>query len=146
MGEDFVDRRDDSRGIDNTEHGPVKASAWPPFVALGLMLGEVGVVLNVFPLAVGGILLFGGSVAGILTDAAFTETPWSSMAILGSVFAVIGAAIWTNELSMITAEALLTVDTPTGIAVRGVAILLGGVLMVALAVGGIVFEPLDELA
>ena len=32
-----------------------KVSSWPLFVALGLAVGEVGVVMAIYPLAIGGL-------------------------------------------------------------------------------------------
>ncbi|MFB6169769.1 MAG: cox cluster protein, partial [Haloarculaceae archaeon] len=69
------------------------ASPWPLFVALGLALSEVGVVLALFPVAVGGLLLFGGSVVGILKESGYVAAPWTPLAVLGAVFAVAGGAL-----------------------------------------------------
>ena len=52
-----------------------KASPWPLFVALGLAVGEVGVFMGLYPVAVGGLLLFVGSVAGIVQEAGYSERP-----------------------------------------------------------------------
>lgn len=70
-----------------------KASPWPLFIALGLAIAEVGVFLDVVAFAVGGILLFAGSVSGILSEAGYFATPWPFLGALGVVFAVIGIAL-----------------------------------------------------
>jgi len=36
-----------------------KASPWPLFIALGVPISEIGLVFDVLPVAVGGLLLFG---------------------------------------------------------------------------------------
>lgn len=70
-----------------------KASPWPLFIAVGLAIAEVGVFLDVVAFAVGGLLLFVGSVAGILNEAGYLATPWPFVGGLGMLLAVIGIAI-----------------------------------------------------
>lgn len=83
-----------------------RASPWPLFVALGLALSEVGVFVGVFPVAVFGLLLFGGSVAGILTESGYTERPWSALVALGAILAVAGVVMigWQVPVDQITLE------------------------------------------
>ncbi|MFW6003718.1 MAG: DUF7541 family protein [Halanaeroarchaeum sp.] len=117
-------------------------SAWPPFVALGLVVAEVGIVLNLVPLSIGGILLFGGSVAGILQDAETIETPWYALAVVGVLFSLFGAGVWWTQLDSLALAHVLSVGATNPIAIRGEAILLAGVLLVVGAVAGTVYEPL----
>jgi len=35
-----------------------KTSPWPLFIALGVPISEIGLVFDIFPVAVGGLLLF----------------------------------------------------------------------------------------
>ncbi|WP_336344950.1 DUF7541 family protein [Halalkalicoccus ordinarius] len=70
-----------------------KASPWPLFIAVGLAIAEVGVFLDVVAFAVGGLLLFVGSIAGILNEAGYLATPWPFVGGLGMLLAVIGIAI-----------------------------------------------------
>lgn len=70
-----------------------KASPWPLFIAVGLAIAEVGVFLDVVAFAVGGLLLFVGSTAGILNEAGYLSTPWPFVGGLGMLLAVIGIAI-----------------------------------------------------
>ncbi|MFB6093392.1 MAG: cox cluster protein [Halanaeroarchaeum sp.] len=118
---------------------------WPPLVALGLVVLEVGVVMNVIPLAVGGVVLFGGSIGGILTEASYVDRPWSVVGAVGAIFVVAGAAIWATQVSGYALARLLAVATSDPIAIRGVALLVGGLLLDVAAIGGSVTEPFDTL-
>lgn len=68
-----------------------RASPWPLFVALGLPVSEVGVLLGLFPVAVAGLLLFCGSVAGMFAESGYAETPWPVAVALGAVCLAVGA-------------------------------------------------------
>ncbi|MFB6081752.1 MAG: cox cluster protein [Halanaeroarchaeum sp.] len=121
-----------------------KMSAWPPFVAIGFAISEVGVVMNLPSLSVGGILLFGGSLAGILTDAGYVESPWPSMGLVGGLFSVFGGLIWASQLQTYTLSRLLAVAGENAIAMRGEAVLVAGILLVLGAIVGIVVKPLAD--
>lgn len=97
-----------------------RASPWPLFVALGLPISEIGILFGVAPVAVGGLLLFCGSIAGMLVESAYVETPWTALGLLAVACFALGG--WFRF------------GAP-GLVVRGEAILVAGVL---LALGGIV--------
>lgn len=78
---------DEHRG--SSPNGPT-ASPWPPFVALGLPVAEAGVLFGVFPVAVAGLLLFVGSVAGLLHEAGYVDSPWRAVAGIGLLLAPVG--------------------------------------------------------
>ncbi len=67
-----------------------KASPWPLFIALGLALAEVGVFLDLIPIAVGGLLLLVGSLGGIMSESGYVATPWPFIGGLGLVLTVAG--------------------------------------------------------
>ena len=90
------------------------ASPWPLFVALGLALSEVGVVLGLRPVSVAGLLLFVGSVAGILTEAGYVSRPARAAGVQG--VALVGVGI------------TLVLQNQTGTTVRGQSIAIAGVL------------------
>ncbi|MFB6307792.1 MAG: hypothetical protein ABEH35_00540 [Haloarculaceae archaeon] len=105
------------------------ASPWPLFVALGLVLSEVGVVLGIFPVAVFGLLLFGGSVAGILTESGYAARPWPTLLAVGSGLAVLGAAA---AVAFVPAPELsLTNYRGNAVLVRMLAVVAAGVIMAA---------------
>jgi hypothetical protein len=115
------------------------ASPWPVFVALGLVLSEVGVVFGVFPIAVGGLLLFGGSVAGITQEAGYVERPWTLLVGFGVVLAALGGAlVFTQDLSGLGLVGL--VNSQNGIIVRGLAVVFAGVILAAVGGTGHVLE------
>lgn len=116
-----------------------KASPWPLFVALGLAVSEVGVVLGLAPVAVGGLLLFGGSVAGILQEAGYVERPWPLLAGIGALLAVAGGVVIATQVTPSTLVA--SVLSPNGVTFRGLTIAGSGVILVAAGVTGAVLEP-----
>lgn len=70
-----------------------RASPWPLFVAVGIALSETGIILPLLPLAVGGLLLFTGSVAGILTEAGYLAHPWRFISLVGGILLTIGIGL-----------------------------------------------------
>lgn len=105
------------------------ASPWPLFVALGLAIAEVGVFLGIFPVAVGGVLLLGGSTTGILRESGYVARPWRLLAAIGLAFAALGGAIVGTQIDPGAISAAIA--EPDGIAGRGLAIAVGGLLLVA---------------
>jgi hypothetical protein len=102
------------------------ASPWPVFVALGIPIAEIGILFDVLPIAVGGLLLFGGSAAGLATEAGYAETPWR---------ALVGAAV---PLAALGIGFLYTaINLPN----RGVAILAAAGILVAIAAASTLFAP-----
>lgn len=102
---------DDSSDPDRAFTG---ASPWPLVVALGLTLSEIGVVLGLRPISVAGLLLFVGSVAGILTESGYISRPARAIGVQGFGLVGIGLA--------------LILQNRTGITVRGQSIALAGTL------------------
>lgn len=84
------------------------ASPWPVFVAFGLVIAEVGVLFGVFPVAVGGILLFCGSLSGLVHEAGYASTPWRTLAGLSVLFLAVGAALATTEVATTRGYAIVT--------------------------------------
>jgi len=101
------------------------ASPWPLFVALGIPIAELGILFGLFPLAVGGLLLFGGSVAGMATESGYAQTPWR---------ALVGVAVPLFALGF--AFVYSGIDLPD----RGLAIVAAGVILVAAGVVGTLFS------
>jgi len=72
-----------------------RASPWPVFVALGLVLSEMGVIFGSVAVSVAGILLFSGSVVGILRESEYADTLSVPTLSLGVIFGSAGLAVYT---------------------------------------------------
>ena len=90
------------------------SSPWPLFVAIGFALSEVGVVLGLRPVSVAGLLLFVGSVAGILTEAEYIAEPAKAAGVQGLILVGLGV--------------LLITQNQTGTTIRGQSIAIAGIL------------------
>jgi hypothetical membrane protein len=107
---------------------PRKASPWPLFVALGLAVAEVGIFMEgLYPVAVAGLLLFVGSVAGIVHEAGYVDRPWTLLGGLGLLLIVAGGLVLYSQVGVDLLSALASENT---IIVRGYAILGAGVIAV----------------
>lgn len=71
------------------------SSPWPMLVAVGLAIAEVGVVLGMRPLAVGGLVLFLFTVTGILRESGYVLRPSRAAGALGGLFVGIGVVLVT---------------------------------------------------
>ena len=114
------------------------ASPWPVFVALGLVLSEIGVFIGLFPVAVFGLILFGGSVAGILTESGYVTRPWPTLVGVGVVLALIAAGLAVAYLPMADIAIANIGNGP--VFTRLVAVAVAGVVMVAMGGVGSVME------
>lgn len=102
------------------------ASPWPVFIALGLPIAELGILFggDFFPVAVGGLLLFFGSVAGMLREAGYVETPWTALGASALLTFLLGVLFIYGGLELVQ---------------RGTAIIVAGGIMLAGAVAGRLF-------
>ncbi|WP_256684472.1 DUF7541 family protein [Halococcus qingdaonensis] len=113
------------------------SSPWPLIVVLGLLFSELGLLFNVFPVAVGGLLLFVGAIAGIVLESGYADRPWNLLAGLGVALCVLGALVTVTQLDSVTLDAIATVvGQPNGIVGRGVELLIAGVVSIAIGAGG----------
>lgn len=106
-----------------------KSSPWPLFIAFGLALFETGIVMAdfLFPVAVGGMLMFVGSIVGILRESEYIGDPWKGLVISSVVSFVIGGVIWLT--------------TAGAIQLRGTAILVGAAVLLVSGIAGSVWQP-----
>ena len=114
------------------------ASPWPVFVALGLALSEIGVFIGLFPVAVFGLILFGGSIAGILTESGYVTRPWPTLVGVGVVLAAIAAGLAVAYLPLGDITVANIGQGP--VFTRLVAVAVAGVVMVAMGGVGSVME------
>lgn len=105
------------------------ASPWPLFVALGIPIAELGIIFGLFALSVGGLLLFGGSAAGLATEAGYAKTPWRGL---------FGAAVPFTALGV--GFAYTSINLPD----RGFAILAAAAILVAIGATGTLFARDQE--
>lgn len=103
-----MDRETDS------DKNPSGGSPWPIFVALGVTLSEVGVLFGIRSVTVGGLLLFVGTVAGILRESGYIVRPERAVGVQGVALVGIGLA--------------LTAVNQAGSTVRGQSITLAGAI------------------
>lgn len=113
------------------------SSPWPLIVVLGLVFAELGLFFNVFPVAVGGLLLFVASIAGIVQESGYAERPWNILAGLGCVLVILGVILTATQLDAITLDALAAVaGESNSIVARAVALLVAGVVALVAGAGG----------
>jgi hypothetical protein len=102
------------------------ASPWPIFVALGIPLAELGILFDVFVVAVGGLLLFCGSVTGLLREAGYAKTAWRPLAVFAILLFAVGGVLVFTDVNLVT---------------RGYAIITAGALLAAAGIGGELLVP-----
>lgn len=106
-----------------------KASAWPVFVALGLPIAEIGVLFGLVPVAVGGLLLFIGSVTGIVQESGYVDRPWNLLVGFGGVLVALGIVLVATQITALSTAALGRIPS-NGIALRGASVVVAGVIAV----------------
>ena len=129
-----------SRPAGKTPADAGSASPWPLLVALGAVTSEIGVLFGFLPVAVGGVLLFGGSCAGVLTDAGYAETVWRPLASVGLLVGAVATFVWAVRTPTLTLRALRTTATSDPFAVRAAVVLGAAVVLVAVGVAGTAVE------
>lgn len=102
------------------------SSPWPILVAVGLAGSEIGIVVDLFPVAVAGLVLFAASLAGILAESNHVGNPWRLATSVGVAFVLGGSLVYALGTGLVTASA---VDGLTGLASRGLAIAVAGVVI-----------------
>ena len=107
-----------------------KASPWPLFIALGVPISEIGLVFNVLPIAVGGLLLFCGCLAGMLQEAGYIDAPWRALGVMALLLGGLGGAI-------------LYVNPQVGadMTMRAYAVLASAAVIIAAVVAGTLLVP-----
>lgn len=112
------------------------SSPWPVFVAIGLTISEIGILFNVFPLAVGGLMLLGGSVAGIAAESGYAKTPWRALGVCAVLLFGLGGALLYAEAQ--------TGASPVQWGERGQAVLVAATILLLGAGGGELLGRVEE--
>ena len=107
-----------------------KTSPWPLFIALGVPISEIGLVFDIFPVAVGGLLLFCGCIAGMLQEANYTNSLWNSLTVISVLLFGFGSVLlYTNP------------QVATDMTMRAYAVLVSGLIIVGGVGVGKLFVP-----
>lgn len=121
--EDGAGETDGNRAVN--DHKP-SASLWPMFVAFGLAIAEIGVVVGVFLFTVVGFLAFTGAVTGILYEAGYVENAWGTLGVLAAVVLALGFGVFLAFGGVVGGAELVAV--PNAIAYRGLSMIAAGFL------------------
>ncbi|WP_246282731.1 DUF7541 family protein [Natronomonas halophila] len=107
-----------------------KTSAWPLVVAFGLVLSEIGILFNLYPVAVGGLVMFVASIAGIVNEAGYVTRPWRLLAGLGVTLAVVGMLVVSTQVDGGLSAYIAQASMSNQISQRGFTIAATGVVVV----------------
>ncbi|HKL27922.1 MAG TPA: hypothetical protein VJ898_01525 [Natrialbaceae archaeon] len=78
-----------------------------------------------------------GSIAGILAETEYVDSPWPLLAGLGVVLVALGAVIYWYTGAPFSVEVVIeTLEFGRTVAYRGLAIVTAGIVSVAVAIGG----------
>lgn len=116
------------------------ASPWPILVALGIAVGELGVLFGFVSLAVGGILAFGLGAASILREADVVRGRARPVLGVGILIGALGLLVWSLRVYHPTLDAYLAMAATDGIAARAAIVVGAAVLLVAGGLLGIALE------
>lgn len=120
--------------------GARETSAWPIFVALGVAVGELGVLFNLVPVAVGGVVLFGGASAAVVAESELADGPWRPLAAIGAIVGAISLGVWSLRVSEPTLSAYLARVATDAIAVRAAVVFVAALVLVAAGLVGTVLD------
>ncbi|MES3516670.1 MAG: cox cluster protein [Natronomonas sp.] len=112
-----------------------KTSPWPVVIVIGLVASEIGILFNLYPVAVTGLILFVGSVSGIVHEAGYVASPWRLVAGLGATLVFVGLAIVSTQVDGGAAAYAAQVAADNGVSQRGFSIAATGIV---LTVAGVV--------
>lgn len=112
-----------------------KTSPWPIVVVLGVVFSELGILFNVYPVAVAGLVVFVGSVSGIVHEAGYVVSPWRLLVGLGAALAVLGGVIVSVRFDGGLSASVFAAAAADGILQRGLTIAATGAVV---SVAGVV--------
>lgn len=109
-----------------------KTSPWPIVVVFGLVLSEIGVLFGVYPIAVGGLTMFVGSVSGIVHEAGYVASPWRLLSGLGAALFVAGTLVLSTQGDVTAIGTFLTATGGNAIEQRAITVAGTGAALVAI--------------
>ena len=112
-----------------------KTSPWPIVVVFGLVLSEIGVLFNVYPVAVAGLVMFVGSISGIVHEAGYVTSPWGLVVGLGIALAILGFILISIRVDGVIPVSVLESAAADDVVQRGLTI---GATGVVLSLAGLV--------
>ena len=110
-----------------------KSSAWPLVVVLGLVCSEVGILFNLYPVSVGGLILFVVGVSGIVAETGYVGSPWRLMGGLSLALVVLGLLVVSTQVDGGLTAFRSQVAANNGVSQRGFTIAATGALMAVAA-------------
>lgn len=119
---------------------PRRSSPYPILVALGLAVGEVGVLFGLVPVAVGGVLLFGGAAAGVARESGVAGSTWRALAAVGATIGTASLLVWGLRADAWAPAAFRAAAAADGIAVRAAVVVGAAVLLVGAGLLGTAME------
>lgn len=111
-----------------------KTSPWPIVVVLGLVFSEIGIVFGFYPLAIGGLAMFVGSVSGIVHEAGYVASPWRLLSGLGVALCAVGVLIVATQADVTAPSSFLGAVSGNAVEQRGITVTGTGVVLAALGV------------
>lgn len=110
-----------------------KSSPWHIVVVMGLVLSEVGILFNLYPLSVGGLVLFVGGVSGIVDEAGYVDSPWRLAGGLSVALVVLGLLVVSTQVDGGLAAFRSQVAANNGVSQRGFTVAATGAIMAVAA-------------
>ncbi len=106
-----------------------KTSPWPIVIVLGLVFSEIGMLFNIYPVAVVGLVMFVGSISGIVHEAGYVVSPWRLLTGLGAALAILGLALVSFRVDGAFTVSVLEAAATDGILQRGITVAATGVVL-----------------
>ena len=106
-----------------------ESSPWPLVVVLGLVLSEVGILFNLYPVSVGGLILFVGGVSGVVDETDYVASPWRLAGGLSVALVVLGLLVVSTQVDGGLAAFRAQVAVNNGVSQRGFTIAATGAVM-----------------
>lgn len=115
-------------------------SGWPILVALGIAVGELGVLFGIVPVAVGGVVLFGVGGAAIARESGYAADRWRPLAGIGAVIGALSLGVWSLRVYELSLDAYLVRASADGIALRAAVVFGAAFVLVCSGLVGIALD------